>query len=234
MDLVFNQIRMGLFYMDHSLIESNIARAKQMLDEGGDWDRRNRLKVYEGLYALSVRDFSRAANLFLETVSTFTSYELMSYVDFVTYTVLVGVIALDRKRLLEKVVQGSEILEVLHDLPAVRAYLTSFYDCHYGDFFANLAQVEQTLKRDRYLNPHYAFYVREMKASSTKQISINSRQYNIYFLSFRSRRSPSCWSPTGASPSSTWQSPSTLLRSTWTGSSPGSLLTGGCIAGSTR
>ncbi len=40
----------------------------------------------------------------------------------------------------------------------------SFYDCHYGDFFSNLAMVEQMCKRDRYLHPHYAFYIREMKA----------------------------------------------------------------------
>jgi len=50
-----------------------------MMEEGGDWDRRNRLKVYEGLYSMSVRNFSKAADLFLETVSTFTSYELMDY-----------------------------------------------------------------------------------------------------------------------------------------------------------
>jgi 26S proteasome regulatory subunit N7 len=50
-----------------------------MMEEGGDWDRRNRLKVYEGLYSMAVRNFSKAADLFLETVSTFTSYELMDY-----------------------------------------------------------------------------------------------------------------------------------------------------------
>lgn len=163
MDLVFNNIRIGLFYTDHKLVEANVATAKQMLEEGGDWDRRNRLKVYEGLYALSVRNFAKAANLFLETVSTFTSYELMSYVELVTYTVVVGMIALDRSQLLEKVVQGSEILEVLHDLPVVRSYLMSLYECHYGDFFSNLAAIEQLCKRDRYLFPHFAFYVREMK-----------------------------------------------------------------------
>lgn len=58
-----------------------------MIEEGGDWDRRNRLKVYEGLYYMSVRDFSKAADRFLETISTFTSYELMDYVQFVQYTV---------------------------------------------------------------------------------------------------------------------------------------------------
>lgn len=50
-----------------------------MIEEGGDWDRRNRLKVYEGVYCMAVRDFKKAANLFLDTISTFTSYELMDY-----------------------------------------------------------------------------------------------------------------------------------------------------------
>lgn len=60
-------------------IQSNLERANTMMEEGGDWDRRNRLKVYEGLYSMSIRNFGKAADLFLETVSTFTSYELMDY-----------------------------------------------------------------------------------------------------------------------------------------------------------
>ena len=45
MDLVFLNIRLGLFFTDHEIIKANIAKAHQMLEEGGDWDRRNRLKV---------------------------------------------------------------------------------------------------------------------------------------------------------------------------------------------
>ena len=37
--------RIGLFFTDHEIIKANIEKAKEMLDEGGDWDRRNRLKV---------------------------------------------------------------------------------------------------------------------------------------------------------------------------------------------
>ena len=96
MDLVFLNIRVGLFFTDHAIIKANIAKAHQMLEEGGDWDRRNRLKVYEGLYAMSVRDFAAGAKLFLDAVSTFTSYELMDYVKFVEYTVWISVLALDR------------------------------------------------------------------------------------------------------------------------------------------
>ncbi len=62
---------------------------------------------------MSVRDFAKAAKLFLETTSTFTSYELMDYAEFISYTVIVGMIALGRSELLEKVVKGSEIQEVI-------------------------------------------------------------------------------------------------------------------------
>ena len=81
-----------------------------MIDEGGDWDRRNRLKVYQGLYCVAIRDFKQAAELFLDTVSTFTSYELMDYKTFVTYTVYVSMIALERPDLREKVMMESFVL----------------------------------------------------------------------------------------------------------------------------
>jgi len=76
----------------------------RLIDEGGDWDRRNRLKVYRGVYCMAVRDFKLAASLFLDTVATFTSYELMDYKTFVTYTVFCSMIALSRPDLREKVV----------------------------------------------------------------------------------------------------------------------------------
>ncbi|KAK8404243.1 hypothetical protein O3P69_000363 [Scylla paramamosain] len=115
LDLVFHNIRLGLFYLDHSLITRNLEKAKSLIEEGGDWDRRNRLKVYEGVYCMAIRDFKKAANLFLDTISTFTSYELMDYTRFVGYTVLVCMIALPRNDLRTKVVKGSEIQELQHD-----------------------------------------------------------------------------------------------------------------------
>jgi 26S proteasome regulatory subunit N7 len=88
--------------MDQDLIERNLDKAKTLVDEGGDWDRRNRMKVYQGLRAMSIRDFKSAAELFLDTVATFTSYELMDYQTFVTYTVICSLVALERPKLREK------------------------------------------------------------------------------------------------------------------------------------
>ncbi|KNC70658.1 hypothetical protein SARC_16812, partial [Sphaeroforma arctica JP610] len=85
------------------MIQANLAKAKTMIEEGGDWDRRNRLKVYEGLYFMFVRDFKQAVDLLLSTLSTFTASELMDYESYVSYTVICSVIALDRVDLAEKV-----------------------------------------------------------------------------------------------------------------------------------
>jgi len=182
MDLVFLQIRIGMFFMDHDIIKANIEKAKEMLEEGGDWDRRNRLKVYEGLYAMSVRDFKKSANLFLDGVSTFTSYELMDYVKFVEYTVHISMLALDRSDLHSKVIKGSEILEVMHQIPEVNQYLFSLYNCQYSQFFQCLSRVEGVLKEDRYMAPHYAFYVREMKIKAYAQLLESYRSLTLKYM----------------------------------------------------
>ncbi|VDM70672.1 unnamed protein product [Strongylus vulgaris] len=87
-DLVFNMIRVGLFFLDHTLINQNITKAKELMEQGGDWERKNRLRSYEALYKMSVRDFAGAATLYLEAVPTFGSYELMTYENLVFYTVV--------------------------------------------------------------------------------------------------------------------------------------------------
>jgi len=182
MDLVFLNIRIGLFFTDHEIIKTNIAKAHQMLEEGGDWDRRNRLKVYEGLYAMSVRDFKLSAKLFLDAISTFTSYELMDYVQFVEYTVWISVLALDRSNLHKDVIKGSEILEVLYQCPDVKKYLFSLYDCQYAEFFQQLGKVEQIFAADRYMAPHYAYYVREMKIKAYAQLLESYRSLTLVYM----------------------------------------------------
>lgn len=80
-----------------------------MVDEGGDWDRRNRLKTYEALYLMSIRDFKKAADIFLETLATFTSYEITPYNTYIEYLVLLATLSLDRVKLKEKVIDSPGI-----------------------------------------------------------------------------------------------------------------------------
>merc|ERR1711976_178090 len=182
LDMVFHQIRLGLFSMDRDLIKRNLEKAQSLIDEGGDWDRRNRLKVYKGTYCLAIRDFKSAANLYLDTIATFTSYELMEYKQFVTYPVYCSMIALDRPVLSDKGVKGSEILEVLYALKDVRQYLFSLYNCHYGDFFKALSHVEQVMQYDRYLSAHYRYYTREMRIPAYSQLLESYRSLTLEYM----------------------------------------------------
>ena len=182
LDMVFHLIRIGLFYMDHDLIKRNLEKAQTLIEEGGDWDRRNRLKVYKGAYCMAIRDFKTAANLFLDTVATFTSYEVMGYKEFVSYTVLCSMIALERPELRNKVVKGSEILEILHGLSDVREYLFSLYNCQYGDFFKALARVEQFMKYDRLLSSHATYYTREMRIKVYSQLLESYRSLTLEYM----------------------------------------------------
>jgi len=46
LDIVFHLIRLGLFYLDHDLITRNIDKAKYLIEEGGDWDRRKFIRQF--------------------------------------------------------------------------------------------------------------------------------------------------------------------------------------------
>jgi len=178
-DLVLQQVRVGLFYMDHQLVSANLAKAKNLIEQGGDWDRKNRLKAYEGLYALAIRDFKTAADLFLDAVSTFTSYELMTYEELVFYTVIAAMLALERNDLREKVVKGADIQEQLFNQKMVADYLMALYECNYSGFFEGLAAIEPRLKFDRITAPHYAYYTRAMRVKSYKQLLSSYRSLTL-------------------------------------------------------
>ena len=112
LDLLLSKIRVGFFFEDMKLVSSIIVQAKKLLDEGGDWERRNRLKVYEAVYQITVRDFKKASTLLLDSVATFTATELLSYNHFVLFTVVTCLISLERSELKSKIVDAPEILQV--------------------------------------------------------------------------------------------------------------------------
>ncbi|KAJ3115459.1 26S proteasome non-ATPase regulatory subunit 6 [Phlyctochytrium bullatum] len=167
-DMVFAIIRIGFFFSDNDLISKNIEKARTLIEEGGDWDRRNRLKVYEAIYKISIRDFKGAVDSFLDTLATFTSSELMDYKDFVRYAVLTAALTLKRPDFKKKVVNAPEILEVINEIPILPEFVNS-----------DTATIEQQLKLDRYLNSHYRFYVREMRIIAYSQILESYRSLAI-------------------------------------------------------
>ncbi|KAL6077645.1 26S proteasome non-ATPase regulatory subunit 6 [Balamuthia mandrillaris] len=179
LDIVFTLIRMGFFWNDNDLIVRNIEKAKSMIEQGGDWDRRNRLKVYEALYNLTIRNFKQAATLFLEGLATFTSYELFAYKDFIVYTVLVSVLSLNRVELKKKVIDTPEILSVKKEIGRVYDLLDSLYNSHYSTFFLCLADITDAMKRDRYMAAHARYFCREMRIVAYAQMLDSYRSVRL-------------------------------------------------------
>mmetsp|Transcript_3302 Transcript_3302/g.5822 ORF Transcript_3302/g.5822 Transcript_3302/m.5822 type:complete len:389 (+) Transcript_3302:63-1229(+) len=169
LDIVFGCLRIGLFWLDADVVSRNLEKAKSLIDEGGDWERRNRLKVYEATWLMAIRNFKKAAELYLDSIATFTAYELFSYNTFIFYAVLTSVVSLDRVTLHDKVVEAPEILAVISDIPFLAQLLNSLYGCQYRDFLDALASITPHLKADRYLCRHTRFFLREVRIVALSQ-----------------------------------------------------------------
>ena len=146
-----------------------MAEAKALNDKGGDWDRKNRLKVYDGLLSLQRRDMKRANDALLDSVSTFTATELLSYEECMFYTVLAALKTLPRPQLKKKMVDSPDVAAALAEQPAVGTLLRAFYEGRYADFLRALHALQARLEGDRVTAPHAAWLMRELRIGAYAQ-----------------------------------------------------------------
>ena len=185
------------------LFHRSLSTLTRLIEKGGDWDRRNRLKVYRGLHLLSIRQFKRGGELLLDALSTFTATELVSYNDFVALTVISNTLTLSRPDLKKKVrlvlrnyaythqlpftsqlIAASEVVQVLPEIPILADLTKNLYESHYDKLFIALAQLEQTLLLpSRLLSQHTRYYVREMRILAYSQLLESYRSLTLESLS---------------------------------------------------
>lgn len=178
-DLSFAKILVGLAWSDSDIVKAEIATAKSQVESGGDWERRNLLCVYESAFQLMSREFKAASKLLLDSVATFTCYKLFDYNTFIFYCVVVSMVSLDRVTLRKKVIKSPEILQVINEMPSLKTMLFSLYKCQYAEFFSALAEVTQKIKRDFYLAPHRAWFMREVRIVAYKQFLESYRSVTL-------------------------------------------------------
>ncbi|CAH7675234.1 26S proteasome regulatory subunit N7 [Phakopsora pachyrhizi] len=179
-DLRLSLIRLGFFHSDHQLIIDQIAKTKELVDSGGDWDRRNRLKVYQAMNFMAVRNFKEATPLLLDTLSTFTATELLSYEDFVTLANISAALTLERKDMKKKIIESPEVIQIIPERPHLHAMVCAIYNTEYDKFFIELAKVEQVyLLPSRFLSIHARFYVREMRIKAYSQLLESYRSVSL-------------------------------------------------------
>eukprot|EP01071_Lankesteria_metandrocarpae_P007063 Lankesteria_metandrocarpae@DN4564_c0_g1_i1.p2 len=169
LDVIDTLVRVGLCEGDLDLSRDMIELAKKELDRGGDWERRNKLKVYEAVMLMTVRSLKEAAELFLGAVATFTATELLTFEALIFYTVVIGMMTLERPVIKEKLINNSDILQVLGNDSDLKQFLFSYYRCDYSTFMQQLVRIAGRVRVDRYLGPHYAYFVRNIRLRAYKQ-----------------------------------------------------------------
>ncbi|EFC40505.1 26S proteasome regulatory subunit RPN7 [Naegleria gruberi] len=170
LDILFALLRIGFAFDDKDIVKRNLERANSLIVEGGDWERRNRLKVYEGIHLMTIRNFSKAAKLFLDSISTFSSSEIMTFEQFIFYTIVVTTFSLGRPEMKKNILESSDVLSVIHKLPNAEQFVRSFYNCQYNLFLVSLVELmDNQLIKDRYLSKHVRFYSREMRVRAYSQ-----------------------------------------------------------------
>jgi 26S proteasome regulatory subunit N7 len=169
-DLCFARLRLSLFFNDDKTTAAVLGETATLIEKGGDWDRRNRLKAYRGVFELSRRQFNEAAGVLLDTLSTFTSTELCSYADVVRYAMTAGLIALPRTEIKSRMMDAPEVLALQTEMPDLVACVNSLYLSDYKTFFTSLGSVQQTMLADRYLYKHAQFYVLALRVKAYNQL----------------------------------------------------------------
>lgn len=155
---------MHLFYYEPQALSAD------PIDIASDWDAKNRLKVFKGVYALSKRDFDTAADLLTDSLPTFAESSLMEYKDVVRYAVIAGTLVFDRPVLFKRIIRSPEVLECVHEIAPFDRLLSCLHNCQYADFFKALAEAEQWLKQDWLLSPRTAYLVKEYRVKAYKQL----------------------------------------------------------------
>lgn len=139
------------------------------IETAADWEVKNKLKLFKGLYLLSKKRFTEATPLLIGALTTFNDFGFISFPDLVKYCLVSGMLTLSRTEILENLIKSSEVLEVIEGLPNLKTLVESFYYCKYQSIFPSLLMIHDDLLSDFLLREHVSFFVKEMRVRSYVQ-----------------------------------------------------------------
>lgn len=93
----------------------------------------------------------------------------MEYKQFVFYTVVMALVTSDRKTIKNQIIHSSDVLSVIRDIPHLKDYVESFYNCEYRKFFEAFAEILEAISKDIFLKDHIGFYAKEMRLVAYRQ-----------------------------------------------------------------
>ncbi|SBT77169.1 26S proteasome regulatory subunit RPN7, putative [Plasmodium ovale] len=169
LDILLTIIRISIFFNDMKNTKKYLEQATMQMEKGGDWERKNKLKIYEALNYIMIRNFPEASKILIDAASTFTATEIISYDEIIFYVVILGIMTEERTVLNKKILNSSVILQVTSSDEDLHSYISSFYHCDYRMFMEKTIKIALRVKRDRYLGRHYRYFIRNTRVRAYRQ-----------------------------------------------------------------
>lgn len=169
MEILFEILLMNIEKEDIPLIKKDITECQKLVEDGADWDKKNKLKIFEGVYCMMIREFKKASDLFVSSIATFTCVELISFKEFVFYAVVLALLTQDRKTIKKEIIHCPDVLAINREIPFLKEFSESFYNCEYKTFFKVFIEICEQIKVDKYLKDHSFYYTKEMRLVAYKQ-----------------------------------------------------------------
>lgn len=184
------QIRILLVLERENEISGLIKRIEGLIELGIDWGRKNKFKVYKGLYYMIEKRYERAAEQFLESLSTFEGEELVKYQELVKYTIYTGMISLSRAEIKKRIIESSDVCEVVKEMPGAYEVVLAFYECNYSEIFSWLCQFADIFADDIYLKDRADYFVYIVKVRAYRQLFMSYKAISLEQMSsiFRVRQ----------------------------------------------
>lgn len=165
----FYQAKYALSIRNSALFNTNIDKLSALVEKDGDWDARNRFNAYSGLNNLLQGNFTAAAPSFISVIPTFSSTDIISLDDALILAMYLGVITLNRKDLISKLVESPEIIQTLLNHPLEQSFLQNLYECKYAKFYASLPAIHDALLRSPYMGLIAPRYLKEARVVAYRQ-----------------------------------------------------------------
>uniref|UniRef100_A0A8C9H0E4 26S proteasome regulatory subunit Rpn7 N-terminal domain-containing protein n=1 Tax=Piliocolobus tephrosceles TaxID=591936 RepID=A0A8C9H0E4_9PRIM len=140
LDILLTIIKISIFFNDLDTTKKYLEQAKVQMGKSGDWERKNKLKIYEAINYIMIRKFTEASKILIDAASTFTATDIISYNQVIFYVVILGIMVEERTVIDKKILNNSIILQVTSSDEDLYGYISSFYHCDYRTF------VEKTIK----------------------------------------------------------------------------------------
>lgn len=166
LNILMCKIRIALILENRASLIQNIEQAKFVFENSSDWECKNKLKAYFGLFYLIKAEFEKAAEYFCDSIASFNAHELFSFEKLSLYFVFSSLISFDRNKLKKYVINNSEVRKSKEfiELPEC------LFNCEYSQLFRKLIKFIDYCENDCFLSPFKEHFCKEMKIKGYYQL----------------------------------------------------------------